>query len=186
MSETLQRMGHDPVTGRDLFLLRVPTPALLEPFRPPTQHHVCLLIWDADRENPEAISRVADVLMTSGCVYLCAWGTACERVHDVFDESAAGAAQAEDDDSVVMTTWHAEEPLEEAIWFFLRCTSPDGRYAASSGSSVCIVIGDRGEWVATIQEALLQPIQFAKSIEDREQNEATQQADAADRPSAGR
>ncbi len=70
-------------------------------------------MWDSEQESVGEISRVAEVLLGSGGVYFCTWGNGCERVHDIIEVDPDPA-----DDSVVMTTWHDDETLDEALWFF--------------------------------------------------------------------
>lgn len=44
--------------------------------------------------------------------------------------------------SVIMTTWHDKETLEEALWFFVNCSSPDAAYADSCHAGIAITIGN--------------------------------------------
>lgn len=62
-------------------------------------------------------------LVRSGCLYLCAWGNACEAWHDSVDDANIGefAGRTIPDDRFVMTTWHEKEPLSEALWFLGCC-----------------------------------------------------------------
>lgn len=165
MRATLERVGYDRGSGRALLYLHALSPASLSVFRTPTPHFVCLLVWDSDEESVETISRVAEQLLESGCAYLCAWGAGCERVHDVFDEILVGEAPDTADGPEVMTTWHAHESLEDALWFFLRSTSPDGRYADTCRSGVVIVIGRADDEAAIVRHALAQPSDFSRRVE---------------------
>ncbi len=71
----------------------------------------------------EWCSRVAGWLTKSGCLYVVAWGTECEKWHDTVDWSILEEFDYGDipDDRFVMTTWHANEPLSEAMWFTGHC-----------------------------------------------------------------
>ena len=61
-------------------------------------------------------------------VYLSAWGPECERVHDCFDIpylKGNWTGNPEDTcDTTIMTTWHSDEPLSEALWFFANSAFP--------------------------------------------------------------
>ena len=55
----------------------------------------------------------------AGCASVSTWGTECELLHDLFDEEQV-ALELDDILSVdVMTIWHADVPLEDAIDFFV-------------------------------------------------------------------
>jgi hypothetical protein len=58
-----------------------------------------------------------------GCLYVVAWGVECEAWHDSVDWTHLEAFDYGDipDDKFVMTTWHADEPLKEALWFAGHC-----------------------------------------------------------------
>lgn len=61
----------------------------------------------------------AEWLVRSGCRYMSAWGQNSKAWHDCVDDANLHAfdyAEIPDDD-FVMTTWHAQEPLEDVFWF---------------------------------------------------------------------
>lgn len=71
---------------------------------------------------------IAVWLISSGCLYFIAWGTACETWHDAVDWAVLKTFDFGEipDDKFVMTTWHDKEPLSEALWFAGNCAShPD-------------------------------------------------------------
>jgi hypothetical protein len=74
---------------------------------------------------PEWQNRVAEWLLEKGCLYVVAWGIECEAWHDAVDWAHLEAFDYGDipDDKFVMTTWHANEPLGEALWFAAHCAS---------------------------------------------------------------
>ena len=156
MSATLEHLGNDRSSGRDLLSLQVSRAEFLSAFRMPSLHSVCLLVWDSHDEGVDTVSHVAERVLASGCIYLCAWGHGCERVHDIFDEILTGEDADPANDSVVMTTWHADESLEDALWFFLRSTAPDERYEESCRSGVVILIGDQDNNATIVRHALAQ------------------------------
>src|SRR5262245_58549337 len=103
MNAIPKHLGHDRRSpeptragvGRDLYFLHVAGAAALTPFRLTTRDCVCLLVWDASRESNWTVHRVAELILASGCKYLCAWGPDCERVHDIFDEVIVGDGSVE-------------------------------------------------------------------------------------------
>lgn len=64
-------------------------------------------------------SGVCEWLVRVGCRYLLAWGLDCETWHDKVDEANLAAFNFQEipDDDFIMTTWHADEPLREVMWF---------------------------------------------------------------------
>jgi hypothetical protein len=139
----------------------VPDFAALERVSLPSAHTVLLIVVDACGVSTDVIDRVADRLLRSGLVYVCVWGADCERVHDIFDEvhvahEVLGDIQVDDGrsepDFALMTTWHARETLEEAIWFFIQCAFPPG-VELKTVSYVAVTIGNT-DWAATVKAAL--------------------------------
>jgi len=67
--------------------------------------------------------RIAAWLLRSGCLYVVAWGVGCVEWHDTVDRIHLEEFDFGDipDDRFVMTTWHADEPLSEAMWFTWQC-----------------------------------------------------------------
>ena len=148
-----EKLGHDDVSGRDLFLLSISRP---EDFPHVTSlstpRFVCLLAWDASAAGVEQISALARRLLDAGAVYICAWGPDCERVHDIIDEEDLGPHPAATADSVVMTTWHAGESLDDALQFVLTGTVPDAAYSEGCGSTLAVAIGS-AQWAEQIRAA---------------------------------
>ena len=96
-------------------------------------------------------------LLNRGAVYVCCWGTDCERVHDAIDTAAI--ARNPSCDPVVMTTWHDEEPLAKAVFFALNCTSPDDGYAEGCDALLAVFIGNAAG-ADTVRAAFADPVGF--------------------------
>ena len=97
--------------------------------------------------------------MSAGMVYCCTWGPECERVHDIIDEvriqDELGPRQfaGPNANDVIMTTWHDDESLADAIDFFLICTCPSDGLAEGSDSWLAISVANSG-WKDEIEAAL--------------------------------
>jgi hypothetical protein len=52
-----------------------------------------------------------------------------------------------------MTTWHDDEPLDEALDFFVNWSLPNGGFQGGSDYRLAISIGNP-EWTATIKQFL--------------------------------
>jgi hypothetical protein len=103
---------------------------------------VLLLVLDAESLKDQEIEYVADKLLNMGLAYLCAWGPDCERVHDLFDAEAESTNEKLTGDDVVMTTWHSEETLAQALWFFLHAAFPTQCFEADCADWVIAPIGN--------------------------------------------
>jgi hypothetical protein len=128
---------------------------LSETIAPTSRYFGLLLAMDARQMDTAEICDLAEKTLNRGLVYLCTWGPDCERVHDLFDkqfltkELGPGpwtqANKPLSPEEVVMTTWHAHEALEEALWFFVHSAVPTDKYKQACTDWV-IAIVDNAEW----------------------------------------
>ncbi|NNG27504.1 MAG: hypothetical protein HKM87_08255 [Ignavibacteriaceae bacterium] len=49
------------------------------------------------------------------------------------------------DDSVIMTTWHQDQTIKEALFYFLFNTAPTEKYYSDCKISLVLTIGDSNE-----------------------------------------
>lgn len=108
--------------GRTIYSGGVATPeellAVLEPTKVARHHFVLFLAWDARTTADETLLEFARALLHDGLSYIVACGPDCERIHDIFDDVDIlenPASTEADTESVVMSTWHANEQVEEAV-----------------------------------------------------------------------
>jgi len=96
-----------------------------------------LLVCDARSRSVEDISALSRASLLAGMHWFSSWGPDCERVHDIVDEDivdlviqdegrADAVGQPAPARDLVMTTWHDDEPLSEALEFFWTCAVPVG------------------------------------------------------------
>jgi len=162
MSHEIEKCAFDDVTNRQLFMLELSAKEPLPGVDLGSGYFCCLLACDASNYTVEEVSELVDPLIDAGCVYFCCWGPDCERVHDIIDESDPYT------DSVVMTTWHDKDTLEDALWFFLNVTWPDAKFENSFNASLAISIGS-SEWASSTRSALEDPRAFSKMVLDKEE-----------------
>jgi hypothetical protein len=125
---------------RELFFLSLSDFASLpEAVSIPGRHFVAFLAANANEIDASVLSEFAHKLVLAGCVYFCAWGKDCERMHDLFDLECLQI------DPVVMTTWHANDSLDEALYFFVFSAHPDDGYGNTTKSMLAISIGDSAQ-----------------------------------------
>jgi hypothetical protein len=162
---TTERLGHDGVSDRDLFLLALPrSEDLPGSLSLATSRFVCLLAWDARAASTDEIATLARRLLNAGAVYVCAWGPDCERVHDIIDKASVGPNPDSGTYGVVMTTWHDSEPLAEVLGFVLTAAWPDEAYEDDCGCTIGIAIGSP-QWTDEIRAAFSNPHDFVRQLD---------------------
>jgi hypothetical protein len=103
------------------------------------------LAWDAPEIEQEKLIDLFRPLVDGGLAYLCAWGDQCEAVHDAVDMCVVEKKlQAGEADYLLMTTWHAEEPLEEATWFFKMLAIPSENHLFADFGRFAVAVGNPG------------------------------------------
>ena len=123
-------------------------PASLESCSP---HFILLLALDASSIEDERVSAVAKTLLLRGLAGLSVWGPDCSRVHDLFDHERD---PDETDERVVVTTWHDDEPLSEAVCYFDLCAYPSSDFERDCRDWIAIAIGDKC-WEEEMRTALI-------------------------------
>jgi hypothetical protein len=128
----------------------------------PTKRFLLLVVADTSNVSADALSHFAATALERGMVYFCSWGQGCERFHDIVDEIVV------DDDlgprrfsgskpgDVIMTTWHNDESLEEALEF-LAVANPTEGFEPDSDFRLVICVGNP-DWVE-------QANRFLRSVE---------------------
>jgi len=157
----LERIGIGGFPDRDLFLFELERVGEFpDDLKLPSRFFVCLLAWDAKGVSAEEIRLLSKKLIVQGAAYFSIWGSDCERVHDLIDELEAMREESNpEDESVIMTTWHEDEPLSNAIWDALYCL-PDEPYMEECRSVLAIAV-DAPDWAAEIRSALSDPKQLS-------------------------
>jgi hypothetical protein len=108
-----------------VFSVDVPSwPALATALATCSGPFVLFVAFDVAGEPHSELTEVASRVLQRGATYVCCWGAGCELLHDAFDEVAAVRPRPPGPDGVVMTTWHDDESLEDALWFAVRAAFP--------------------------------------------------------------
>jgi hypothetical protein len=136
-----------PATRRHL-VVKVQTLHWPIDIRLPRKRFRLLLVGDRLGNNRDGVLLFAKHAATSGMVYFCSWGTGCELVHDLVDEALV-KEQLSGKDSVIMTTWHDKDTLEEVTEYFAWTTIPDDAYLEDSDFwlVICVDNDPAAEWV---------------------------------------
>lgn len=86
--------------------------------------------------------QTAKLLCETGCRYMMAWGNDCSRWDDDVDQAnreRMGFLEIPEHGEI-MTTWHAEETLDEVLWFAKTCAYFDG-FEWDEGATVLVHFG---------------------------------------------
>ena len=117
---------------------------------------VLFLALDATGVNDEPIGQLARKLLAQGVAYVCAWGPGCDRVHDIFDAELAAQGLVGEEDALVATSWHADDTLDEALWFALFAACPKEELLETGGSVLALVVA-REDWAEHVRRRLADP-----------------------------
>ena len=100
-------------------------------------------------ERIAQLSRVetARAWVNAGVCYVCAWGPNSAEVEETFDYASFLPELGDPVPFTLMTTSHADEPLEEALWFaFYNSKAPD---ELEDGTCPVVVVADTAALEAT-------------------------------------
>jgi hypothetical protein len=145
------RVAADPEHSRDLQTLYISS---LDQW--PTSTDVgasrfgLFLACDATEVPDDALYAIAGKALASGATYIVTWGPDCERVHDIFDDQHVAMMREAPDRHHITTTWHADESLDEALWFFADVALP-GDVTLCAGLAVAV---GHEQWYRQIRQRL--------------------------------
>ena len=147
----MDELGVERIHGRPIRLFQLAEwrweePEAVGPF-------TLLVAASASTDDAAQIQRFAADAVASGCAYVCTWGEGCEQVHDFFDAASIAA------DRFVMSTWHAEESLPEALYFALVTAWPE---EASDPSESAVTLAVEAPWVAEVRQLVADQDELAR------------------------
>lgn len=121
-----------------------------------TKPFALLLATDATKHSDEQILDAAMKIVPMGLTYLCAWGPDCNRVHDIFDRIIVSLEEMAESpfQKLIMTTWHDDEPLSEAVWFLQFCAWPAEAQKPTDFDCIGISVSN-SLWCNKIKEAFI-------------------------------
>ncbi len=153
------------VYGREVHLLEVPDFCWISPELDwPAGSFVTLLTADARGVDSERIANAARTMLDAGCAYFCTWGPRCKHVHDVIDEVRAIPDPNPSADTVVMTTWHDDESLDEALCFLLSTACPAESFIDTWRGLVVITVNPTDSVRGRVASALVDAHAFLERM----------------------
>jgi hypothetical protein len=116
------------------------------------EYFTLLLAWDSPTVDTPQIRDVFHALVDGGLAYFCAWGRKCEAAHDAVDAACLDLGIGlGDEDHLCVTTWHGDESLDEAFWFFSNLALPSEPDVFSDFERFAVAIGNQN-WMHKMQE----------------------------------
>lgn len=168
----LEKFGKHPVTGRTMYLLELDSlEDWPEELGMKSPHFVLFLACDARDIDDDDLAAFAGAALGQGMVYLSVWGEDAERVHDVFDETDADVNPDSTADSVVLSEWHEDEPLAEALRFAVATASPAHDHESTCRATLCVSVGNP-DWAERMRGWLEDPEGLEAAVEDSGDGEA--------------
>ena len=125
----------------------------------PTNRFRLFVAADVSELSADALADFARAALRGGMVYFCAWGRDCEKFHDIVDEVIANDCTGERQfigptaKDTVMTTWHDDETLEEALDFFATSAIPTEGLMPNSNYRLAICVRNP-TWSAKARQSL--------------------------------
>lgn len=141
--------------------------ALVTELEPLTPEYILFLAADSSKYSSAQLTTLAGTVLETGAGYVCCWGPDCERLHDAFD--VARDARGARCDGVIMTTSHASEPLEKALWFADCAAVPGQQHEAASGS-VLVAVVNNAEWLERVKTHLASDLPLPNHASGKPQN----------------
>lgn len=147
----IERINSKDKFGRDILFIST---ECIEDFDlnklPALSKYFTLFIANNIELDEDKYFEKAKELIKSGLAYMCAWGKGCSMLDDIFDDASVrmeieGEKETDDDENVIMTTWHEDETLKNALEFFLMNTSPTAKYFDECKTAIVLKIGDSSE-----------------------------------------
>lgn len=156
-------VADDEPAGKRFYTLHLGSleqwPAALAGVTPPFG---LLLACDANRVPATVVADAAEKALASGAGYVVAWGSGCEQVHDAFDEACVLMELERPDLPLVVTTWHANDSLDEALWFFVDVARLEEVDRATDWLAVSV---ERQDWADLIRHHLADLASLRASID---------------------
>lgn len=108
-----------------------------------SKYFTLLLAWNAPENGQNDLAELFAPMVRSGLAYFCAWGERCEEVHDAIDDCfIEQELEVGEADPFLMTTWHQEESLEEAFWFFRMVAVPTENSVLANLERFAVAVGN--------------------------------------------
>jgi hypothetical protein len=165
----IEKFGKHPESGRTMFLLEIDSlddwPEELALGK--AKKFVLFLATDAADLSEEDLTAFSVKALDQGMVYLSSWGKDSERVHDTFEEAAADWDPDADADNALLSEWHEDEPLSEALRFSVAHALPAHAFEKGCTATLAAIVGNP-DAAELVREWLGDPEKLEKAADDDE------------------
>lgn len=134
----MERVWSGP--GREIWLARANGREFESPFEGEDFAMLVMVVRDVE---PDTRNALCNAFVAEGVRYAACWGEHCDVWHDTIDEAYLVTCPGFEpqDDTFVMTSGHARDDVDEAVWFLLHGTRfGDVRFAGY----LILVVGEDG------------------------------------------
>ena len=137
----MEYITSEKTTNRKLSILKLnEIPSIIE--FTTQKFYVVFLVDNLPTLDTDNISKFLKKLIDTGMVYLCTWGKHCEQIHDITDQILTLPENQYDKNLHIMTTWHNDETLADALWFSIYNSMPDDAFFDDTRDFIAITIND--------------------------------------------
>ena len=178
---SIEKFVKHPESGRTMFLLEIDSlddwPEEIS--LPKSKQFVLFLATDARDVSEDDLSAFCAKTLDQGMVYLSTWGRDSERVHDTFEEAAAEWDPDSDADTALLSEWHEDEPLSEALRFSVAHALPAHAFEKGCNATLVAIVGNP-DAAELVREWLADPDRLEKAADDEEKEPASGDDEEAD------
>ena len=137
--------------AKRLAVVKVPELKWPDKLEIPSKRFRLFVAANISNVSKDVVSAFSLSALNHGMVYFCSWGPDCERFHDIVDDVVLEDDLGErkfagpNQDDVIMTTWHTNESLEDALDFFATLAMPTDGFTQDSDFRLVVCVGQQ-EW----------------------------------------
>lgn len=111
-----------------------------------SKYFILFIACDFSKYSIDELSDFTEKMLDEGVACVCTWGKDCGTMHDIFDEIIVYREVIEKREFPhIMTTWHENDSLDEALWFGLLSASVDDDYVEECKSTLIIAV-ENEDW----------------------------------------
>jgi hypothetical protein len=175
---SVEKFGKHSESGRTMFLLEIDSlddwPEELTLAK--SKQFVLFLATDATDVPDDDLAAFANRVLDQGMVYLSSWGKDSERVHDLFEEAAADWDPDADADTAILSEWHEDEPLSEALRFSVASAIPALAYDKGCKATLAAIVGNP-DAAEQVREWLQDPKRLDEAADEDEKAPAGEEGE---------
>lgn len=128
-----------------------------------TPYFLCLIGGDFTKVPPGDLVPLISELLAGGACYFVCWGTGCESAHGLIDDILIGDERFSSEETVIMTTSHTDESIEDALFHLLCAAHPSEAYLDQASAKLALLI-NQPDAFEVVSLAMMQPEEFVARL----------------------